>query len=300
MAGQFLKRLGRPVSRVFEILHRIRADVAAIRHNTWLAAYTGLLSSAAGSQGRREDPLFLGRYHGQVYSQNGEDGMIAEIFNRIGQPESPFFLEIGVGTGLENNTRLLLERGWRGVWIEGSLARATEARRVFAAFIDSGALQVVDAHATAENIEVLLDRTEVPSRVDFLSIDIDHNTSHVWRALRRSARVACIEYNASLPPSVAAEVPYDPDTVWDGSNWYGASLKTLERIGVAKRLALVGCDLLGNNAFFVAAEEATGRFREPFTAEAHYELPKFSFLTHIGHPPSTQARRWIAPPPDGG
>jgi hypothetical protein len=87
-------------------------------------------------------------------------------------------------------------------------------------------------------------------------------------------------------------VPYDPSAAWDGTNFFGAGLKTMERIGRLKGLNLVGCDLTGLNAFFVDAAICGNHFREPFTAEAHYELPKYGSLAVIGHRPSPGGRHW--------
>src|SRR5215210_7193208 len=58
----------------------------------------------------------LNHFEFQVFSQNGEDGIIGEIFRRIGT-RSRRFIEIGVGNGLENNTAFLLAQGWLGGWI---------------------------------------------------------------------------------------------------------------------------------------------------------------------------------------
>lgn len=243
------------------------------------------------TDGRYFDPLNISLHRAQVYSQNYEDGIIAEIYRRIGV-RGRTFLEIGVENGLQNNTRFLLEQGWRGTWVD-SQRNAAEARSLFAKYISAGALQVIGAHLTAENVNEVLEREGVPKKVDFLSFDIDQNTTHVWRKLKCRARVACIEYNASLPPSVDIEAAYDPKASWDGSNWYGGSLKTVENIGRNKAMSLVGCDLLGVNAFLVANDEATsGRFRAPFTAENHYETPKYHLTAHIGHPPSKKPREW--------
>lgn len=66
---------------------------------------------------RYDDPKKLNRFEHQVFSQNGEDGIIAEIFRRIGTT-SREFVEVGAGYGLENNTAFLLLQGWSGGWIE--------------------------------------------------------------------------------------------------------------------------------------------------------------------------------------
>jgi hypothetical protein len=49
----------------------------------------------------------------KVYSQGDEDGMIAEIFRRIGTTDRRF-VEFGCGDGLENNTAYLRFQGWSG------------------------------------------------------------------------------------------------------------------------------------------------------------------------------------------
>src|ERR1700740_3619408 len=65
---------------------------------------------------RYADPRNLNRHEFQVFSQFGEDGIIAEIFRRVGTVNRTF-LEIGIGDGLQNNTTFLLFQGWRGFWI---------------------------------------------------------------------------------------------------------------------------------------------------------------------------------------
>lgn len=273
----------------------IRWDIAkareSLQHQVELAD-VNLLATALSMGGRYAHPLSLMRYHAQVYSQHGEDGMVAEIFHRIGTPR-PYFVEIGVENGQQNNTRFLLEQGWSGVWIDGSASALNEAQHTFARYVQSGTLKIVHSLVTVDNVNAVLATAGVPDEIPFLSLDIDQNTSHVWREIRHRTNVACIEYNASLPSSVAIEVPYDPHCVWDGSNWFGASLKALELIGASKDMALVACDLSGANAFFVTAGQAAGKFQAPFDAETHYEFPKYALSRPTGHPPSRQARQWV-------
>src|SRR5258708_11506687 len=61
----------------------------------------------------------LNKHEYQVFSQNGEDGIIQEIFNRIGYTNK-YFIEFGVENGLECHSTNLLYKGWNGLWIEGS------------------------------------------------------------------------------------------------------------------------------------------------------------------------------------
>jgi hypothetical protein len=224
----------------------------------------------------------------QIYSQNYEDAIIAEIYSRIGE-RSRVFVEIGVQTGVECNTRALLERGWTGVWIDGNAQSLEIARANMAPYVQSGTLKIVPHLVTRENIQSIICDHIGSSTIDLLSVDVDYNTSHIWRAIESPHRVACIEYNAAHPPSVEWEVAYDPTAAWDRTNYFGASLKTLETIGNAKGLALVGCDFHGVNAFFVSRKLVRDQFLKPFTAERHFEPPRYALVGRRGHPPRARA-----------
>ena len=58
--------------------------------------------------GRYEDQRSLSRFGTNVYSYEGEDGIIAEIFRRI-KHKSRFFVEIGANDGTSGPTRFLLD-----------------------------------------------------------------------------------------------------------------------------------------------------------------------------------------------
>ncbi len=259
-----------------------------INHSVLVLADT--VNAAAVNSGRQAGGNFIS-HHAQVYSQNGEDGIIAEIFSRIGTKDK-FFVEIGVQDGSECNTRLLLETGWTGVWIEGNPEDAAKAREYFKTFIDQKRLKVIEAFITKENINAIMDEAAIPMSFDFLSVDIDMNTTHVWRELSRNSRVSCIEFNASLPPSVDVEVVYDPLGIWDGSSYFGGSLKTVENIGNSKGQKLLTCDELGVNAFLAAETELRDAFSGPFSAQALYVRPRYEAVRHSGHRASKVTRHW--------
>lgn len=252
----------------------MRAELAYISRLTETTQFMNAVADA-----RHADPASLAPFGLKMYSQHREDGVVSEIFNRIGRRDQTF-LEIGIGDGRENTTRFLLESGWRGTWIEGSPEWAESAKSFMHEYVADGRLKVVQALVTAENINQILDEAEVPAQFDYLSLDIDYNTSHVWKAMQRRSRVACIEFNCTMPPNVAMTVPYDPNGVWDGTAWYGASLKAMENIGTQKAMALVGCDLNGVNSYFVNLEEAKGKFKEPFDSNTHFEPPRPAGYQH--------------------
>lgn len=229
----------------------------------------------------RQGEKIVSRYNAHMFSQNFEDSIIAEIVQRLG-PGPRTFVEIGTESGEESNTRLLLTQGWKGLWVEGSGAHVARAKQVFAREIAEGRLKVVEAFVTRENVQRIIDEAGL-GEIDFLSVDVDMNTSHLWRAISSTPRFACIEYNGNLPPNIEFELDYDPSAMWGGDAWYGASLKTLEIIGRGKNMSLVGCDLAGINAFFVRDSLTQGKFLEPFTAETHWEPIRLGHVRRRGH-----------------
>jgi hypothetical protein len=233
---------------------------------------------------RYKNPAHLIHYERQVFSQNGEDGMLAEIFKRIGV-KSKVFVECGVGDGLENNTAFLLFQGWRGYWIDGDANFANEIRQRFQKPLSDERLKLHQSFITVENIAEIFSTLKVPHEFDCLSLDIDRNTYHIWKALACfRPRVVVIEYNASFAPDVEWVVNYDPVRCWNGSMYFGASLKSLQILGEEMGYFLVGCDFAGANAFFIRGAEQKGLFAGPFTSEHHYEPPKYWMVRRDGHP----------------
>jgi hypothetical protein len=234
---------------------------------------------------RHADPKRLLRYGFKVYSQNDEDGIIQEIFRRIGTTNRTF-VEFGVETGVECNTSKLLVEGWRGQWIEALPAYVAEIRKMFSHRLADGSLKVTEALVTVENINALMSEASMAGEIDLLSIDIDNNDYWVWKAITAiDPRVVVIEYNASLRPPMSLVVPYRPNQIWDGSSFFGASLEALVRLGRDMGYSVVGCNYSGANAFFVRNDLADDLFLKPATADEHYEPARYFYnYFQSGHP----------------
>ena len=131
---------------------------------------------------RYQEPKRLLRHENQVFSRSGTDGIVDEIFRRIGTT-SKVFAEIGCGNGLENNTANLLWSGWKGFWFDGSDSNLAEVKRHFKTPLSDGRLKLSQAFFDAENAAGVLRDAGVPAEFDMFSLDIDRNTYHVWEAL---------------------------------------------------------------------------------------------------------------------
>lgn len=221
----------------------------------------------------------------QIYSQDGEDGITEAIFDKIGTTNK-FFVEFGCGNGKECNTRYLKKhKGWSGIQMD---ADPTFPRLIKKEFIN------------AENINEIFVKYKVPKIFDLLSIDIDGNDYHVWKALKKyRPRVVIIEYNCVFPPTEYFVMKYDPNYMWDNKMWFGtsnigASLLALQRLGSEKGYSLVGINSSTVNAFFVTNDLAEKYFiirdiSDIYLAPAEKTLKKVTagiFRHHIDHPDS--------------
>ena len=234
-----------------------------------------------------QDSKRLNQYEFKVYSQGGEDGIIAEIFQRI-ETTNQWFVEFGVGNGLENNTTYLLTRGWKGGWIEGNSQFVKQIKREFSHLLNLGKLQLKNTFVSVDNIEKLFAEFDIPQEFDFLSIDIDGNDYWIWQAIANyRPRVVAIEYNAIYPPESSWVMKYNPKHQWDYSSYMGASLLALEKLATTKGYKLVGCSFTGVNAFFVRSDLVKDKFCEPYTTENHYQPARYFLCDRTcGHPRS--------------
>ena len=209
-------------------------------------------------------PRRLERHGCKVWSQQDEDGILEEIFRRIGTA-SRSFVEFGVGNGRECNTLKLLVEGWRGLWMETGAENCERIRRVFAAQLAEGRLELLQVSVTPGNILSLIggSRAASASELDLLSIDIDGNDYHVLQASQSlRPRVLVIEYNGKYPPPMDLVLPYDADHAWDGSDYVGASLQAIANLAARLGYRLVGTNITGVNAFFVRSDLAADHFAD--------------------------------------
>jgi hypothetical protein len=225
----------------------------------------------------------LNRYEYGCFSQNGEDGIIDEIFDRIGITNK-IFVEFGVGDGNENNTAYLLNKNWKGLWIEPDKNNYKYIKENNPFYKNISALKIENKFVTIENFESLLTKNNIQPEFDFLSIDIDGNDYWIWKSLENfKPRVVVIEYNSSFKPPTKWIMDYNPDHVFDKTNYFGASLSSLEELGRNKNYKLVACDITGTNAFFVRIDLINENFKHPFTTEFLYHPPRYFLSRSLGH-----------------
>lgn len=241
------------------------------------------------AQSPSEPGVGLAEFELRVASQNGEDGVIAEIRRRIGPASSPFFVEFGVERGVEGNCVALADVfGWDGVFIE---ADVDDYARLEAKYKAVPRIRTLQSFVTPQNVLDLFRSADVPKDLELLAIDIDGGDYWVWRALTDyEPRIVVIEYNPELPANERLVVPSDYSG-WDGSDYFGASIGALAALGDSKGYRLVHTDLTGANAFFVR-RDLPGDWPD----EPELRGPN-SFLLGMRHPADMLDRPFVRDPP---
>lgn len=183
-----------------------------------------------------------------VTSQNGEDGIVAKILEVLGV-ETGWCVEFGAWDGkyLSNTYDLITSRGFAAVLIEGSPRRYRDLVATFAGQPRVIALNRYVGFTAADGLDAILAGTPIPEDFDVLSIDIDGNDYHVWKAVTRyRPKLVIIEYNPTIPSQVEFV------QVADLNVNQGSSMLSLAKLAREKGYELVSATT--HNCFFVRRE----------------------------------------------
>jgi len=233
--------------------------------------------------------LPLTKFEKKLSQKNGivEEGVIQHIFEVIA-PTHKFAVEFGAGNGVDHTfVRKLIEKGWRGLLIEGGDRLGAE---LLSNYKDHPKVCAIKSFVTAENIEELFAQGNVPKDFDFLLIDIDGIDYWVWKAITNyRPKVICIEYNASFGADVDFTVDYSPVFDWQKDDYMGASFSLLCKLAKEKGYELIHCTSVGDNLIFVAKEFADKFERLPHVSD-YYQIPQYGkygrAINGKGHPAS--------------
>lgn len=187
----------------------------------------------------------LNSFAASVYSQFGEDGIIAEILNRISSaiPLDGWCVEFGAldGIHLSNTYNLIRNKGYRAVLIEGDRKKYQKLCQSIPQPEIIKLCRFVTLEGPA-SLDAILRATPIPADFDLLSIDIDGCDYHVLASLHlHRPKLVCIEFNPTIPNEIDFVQPAD-FTVKQG-----CSAKALVRLAAEKGYflgATTTCNLL--------------------------------------------------------
>ena len=207
----------------------------------------------------------LQQFEEQIYSQNGEDGVLIRLLESL-QHKHHYYVEFGVQDGSECITRILRERfNYTGLLMDGSHTnQSINLNREFI-FIN--------------NTISLFQKYHVPQQFDVLSLDIDTYDFWVLAELLGGGyrpRIITVEVNPTLcvnrqkvtmrefsklnnlPLTVGHPNMTNmngPRYGFDGSRYYGANPKAFQLLGRKFGYEMLYCERCSVNCFLVLRSE---------------------------------------------
>ena len=230
----------------------------------------------------------LSIFEQRIFSQNGEDGVTMKLLDLIynGDNQNKYYVEFGVESGRECNTRILWEKyKWNGLQMDGGYENQTiNLRKEF---------------ITKENVVELFTKYNVPQNINVLSVDIDFNDFYCLKEILKNYKCDIIvcEYNATHLPNEDKIVMYDKNGRWDGSNYFGVSLLSLTKLGEKYNYSLVYCNKNGVNCFFIHNDIIKNKsldFKAMGNISQIYRPGGYGSGPNGGHPKDASDRKYIS------
>lgn len=148
------------------------------------------------------------KYKKNVYSQNGEDGIILEILRRLKlNRKNRWCCEFGAWDGIHgsNTFNLVKNLNFNAVYIEGEKNKYKDllnTSKRFKKIIPFNKFVEYEKNSL-NSLDKILKKTQISKDFDILSIDIDSFDLAVWKSLKKyRPKIVIIEINSGLLPGI--------------------------------------------------------------------------------------------------
>jgi len=157
---------------------------------------------------RRIHPDSLLFYYGNIHSQRGQDGILAEIFRRL-KISTGLFVEFGAWDGIYlSNCRLLYEKGWAGVFIESDQGRFKRLQTHYEKAERIRCIRGTVGTTVETSLGRILENYQVdPETVTFVSIDVDGPDLDILKVINCRPPVVLIEGGFNFSPYLTEPLP---------------------------------------------------------------------------------------------
>jgi hypothetical protein len=172
-------------------------------------------------------------YERNITSQFGEDGVIDEIFHRIGT-KNKICVEFGAWDGehFSNTWNLWHNNNWNAILIEADKRKFNQLKHNIKDHPKVKALNIFVSSEGADCLENILNKLSVPKDFDFLSLDIDGDDFYILESLSNyKPKLILVEYNPTIPPHFSI--------VQKKSEFFGSSAKMIYELAKTKGYQLV-------------------------------------------------------------
>ncbi len=146
--------------------------------------------------------LSLSKHKRDIYSQNGEDGILEYIFNTLNIPIG-CCCEFGAwnGSHLSNTFNFIKHKEWKGVLIESDPDKFKELQKTREELDHPGNVAILNKNihylpGKGESLDTVLSGTIIPDNFELLSIDVDGPDYHIWKSLKNyQPKIVVIEHS---------------------------------------------------------------------------------------------------------
>ena len=272
------KAIVKPI--IDKILRPVLRPVKYIRYMNRISM--ALSRAAATSVLRQIDVSNPNSWEFSGLSQNGEDGIIDFLTRKLLMPNR-YFIEIGAGDGMENNTSwLAIARRYSGLMIEGN--NKTYETLEYLIFPLHNGVETIYLFVNKENIQTIRERS-LFLNPDVFSLDIDSNDYYVAEAVLESGikpKIIVVEYNSAFGPDKSITIKFrtDFDSMHEQSQlYYGCSINGWRSLFSRFGYRFLTVETNGQNAFFVDPDAFDEKFVQPLKGldfqENCYHLRKY-------------------------
>jgi hypothetical protein len=176
-------------------------------------------------------------------SQFGEDGIINEIFIRLGV-KNKLCVEFGAWDGIHcsNTWNLWHNNDWDAILIEADTKKFSDLQNNAKNYPK---VKVINKYVTCEGencLESILDNLNVPREFELLSIDIDGDDYYIFESIAKYLpKLIVIEYNPTIPPHMSI--------IQNKGEYFGSSAMAI--IELAKRKGYQLVHISDTNLFLI-------------------------------------------------
>jgi hypothetical protein len=170
-------------------------------------------------------------YRKNVNSQNGEDGVIDQIFKII-NIKNGNFIEFGAWDGKHfSNSLKLFHEGWSGIFIEGDKEKFKTLVANFGKYDNICCLNNYVGYSDNNSLDTLIEESPFKNKqFDFISIDVDGLDYFILEKLNKYLpKVICIEVSSGHSPNFSKVLDEDI-----AKNNVGQSISVMTRMAAEK------------------------------------------------------------------
>ena len=177
----------------------------------------------------------LSKFKKNIYSQNGEDGVIEELLKKLNLEKNGWCCEFGAWDGKigSNTFNLVKNYNFKAVYIERDKKKFNDLKKTEEKYPNILAInKSINRNINSDDsLRKVLERTKIPIDFELLSIDIDSYDLDVWETLEKyRPKIVVIEINSSIKPGIIQK---------HGKNNQGNSFSATVNVGRKKGYVLV-------------------------------------------------------------